>query len=194
MQNTKDSFFSMDRLVEFGMGMAMSQQITQTMNAMMASMRQPPQVQVAAQPLYVQQPVQPNTPVQAVYRQYAETPQRWQPAPQQVAQHPAAASQAVPQSTATPAAPPVPQSVQPEPILPPLPEVFYISREGRKAEGPYSGTEIARLVAERQVTAQTPVWKTGMAEWKTAADFPDLLTIIALVPPELTKTNTEKNK
>lgn len=182
MQNTKDSFFSMDRLVEFGMGMAMSQQITQTMNAMMASMRQPPQVQVAAQPLYVQQPVQPNTPVQAVYRQYAETPQRWQPAPQQVAQHPAAASQAVP------------QSVQPEPILPPLPEVFYISREGRKAEGPYSGTEIARLVAERQVTAQTPVWKTGMAEWKTAADFPDLLTIIALVPPELTKTNTEENK
>ena len=56
MQNTKDSFFSMDRLVEFGMGMAMSQQITQTTNAMMASMRQPPQVQVAAQPLYVQQP------------------------------------------------------------------------------------------------------------------------------------------
>ena len=45
MQNTKDSFFSMDRLVEFGMGMAMSQQITQTMNAMMASMRPPPQVQ-----------------------------------------------------------------------------------------------------------------------------------------------------
>ena len=71
MQNTKDSFFSMDRLVEFGMGMAMSQQIAQTMNAMMTSMKQPPQVQVAAQPLYMQQPIQQGTPTQPVYRQYA---------------------------------------------------------------------------------------------------------------------------
>ena len=43
MQVTKENFFSMDRLVEFGMGMAMSQQIVQNMNNMMASMRQMPQ-------------------------------------------------------------------------------------------------------------------------------------------------------
>ena len=183
MQNTKDSFFSMDRLIEFGMGMAMSQQIAQTMNAMMDSMRQPPQIQVAAQPLFVQQPVQQGAPAQPAYRQYANAPQRWQPAPQQVSQNPTAVSQVVQQSTAITTPPPVPQGTASVQL--PLPEVFYISRNGGQAEGPYSGTEIARLVAEKQVTAKTPVWQAGSADWKTAADFSDVIALIALVPPAL---------
>lgn len=183
MQNTKDSFFSMDRLVEFGMGMAMSQQIAQTMNAMMASMKQPSQVQVAAQPLYMQQPIHQGTPTQPVYRSYAETPQRWQPAPQQVSQNPTAVSQVTQQNSVKAPPPPVPQGTAP--VLSPLPEVFYISRDGGQAEGPYSGTEIARLVAEKQVTAKTPVWQAGSADWKTAAEFSDIIALIALVPPAL---------
>lgn len=164
MQVTKENFFSMDRLVEFGMGMAMSQQIVQNMNNMMASMRQMPQMQVYAQPLYAQPAMQTGVPMQPVYRQYAGQPEA---APQ---------PQAVPQQV---------QQVQGKQEAlppPPLPEVYYIVQDGKQA-GPYSGTEIARLVAEKQVSAQTPVWKPGLAEWKTAADFSELVALIALVPP-----------
>lgn len=176
MNNNKDSFFSMDRLVEFGMGMAMSQQIVQNMNNMMAGMKQPPLAQSVYQPLGGQ-----TLGVQAQ--------KTWNVAPQQVSQSSAAAMQTEPGSPAGTSAvvpPPLPQGNQtPAQVVQPIPEVFYISVENGKAEGPYSGTEIARLVTEKKVTAQTPVWKTGMAEWKTAADFPDLVAIIALVPPEM---------
>lgn len=155
MQVTKENFFSMDRLVEFGMGMAMSQQIVQNMNNMMASMRQMPQMQVYAQPLYAQPVMQQGAPMQPAYRQYAGQPE------------------AVQQGQGK-------QEALPPP--PPLPEVYYVVQEGRQA-GPYSGTEIARLVAEKQVSAQTPVWKPGLAEWKAAADFAELVALIALVPP-----------
>ena len=52
-----DSFYSIDRLMEFGMGMAMAQQMVQTMNQTMqqmyvpGSMQSMPQPQ--AQPIYV---------------------------------------------------------------------------------------------------------------------------------------------
>ena len=183
MTNNKDSFFSMDRLVEFGMGMAMSQQIVQNMNNMMAGMKQPPLAQSVYQPLNGQaQPLGGQT--------LGVQPQKtWNVAPQQVSQSSAAAMQAVAEGSAGISVivpPPLPQESQTAAqTVQPLPEVFYISVENGKAEGPYSGTEIARLVTEKKVTAQTPVWKTGMAQWKTAADFPDLVAIIALVPPEM---------
>ncbi|MEE3411258.1 MAG: DUF4339 domain-containing protein [Treponema sp.] len=158
MQNNKDSFFSMDRLVEFGMGMALSQQIVQNMNNMMASMRQPPLAQGLCQPFGMQAAPGAGANGQPMFQTYAG--QGTPPAQS------ASAAQA---------------NAGAQPLLP---EVFYISRESGKSEGPYSGTEIARLVVEKKVTAQTWVWKTGMAEWKAAADFPDLLAIIALVPPE----------
>ena len=163
MQNTNDNFFSMDRLVEFGMGMAMSQQIVQNMNNMMESMRRMPQMQVAAQPLFVQQPIQSGVPVQPAYQAFAGQ----QPVPQtQIAAQQPGATQAGEQ-----------------PLLPPpLPEVYYIVQDGRQA-GPYSGTELARLVTEKKLSASTYVWKTGMTEWKTAADFTELVALIALVPP-----------
>ncbi|MBQ4498291.1 MAG: DUF4339 domain-containing protein [Spirochaetaceae bacterium] len=162
MQNTKDNFFSMDRLVEFGMGMAMSQQIVQNMNNMMASMRQMPQMQVYAQPLYTQPVMQQSAPMQPVYRQYAGQPET-------VAQ---------------------PQAGEQSLLPPPLPEVYYIVQGGAQ-KGPFSGTEIARLVMEKQVSASTPVWKSGMPEWKTAADFTELVALIALVPPAVVLAGTQ---
>lgn len=180
MQNNKDSFFSMDRLLEFGMGMAMSQQIAQTMNAMMASMRQPPQVQVAAQPLFVQQPVQQGAPAQPVYRQYATVPQPWQSAPQHVSQNPAAAAQVTQQSTVT-APPPLP----PPAVPPQFPIVFYIAGGQGTAEGPYSESELARLIIAKKLTAKTPVWKAGTEAWKTAAEFSEIVALAALVPPAM---------
>ena len=157
----KDSFFSMDRLVEFGMGMAMSQQIAQSMNNMMAQISTPPQVHF--QPTHLaMQPVQ----VAPAIPTLAQTAQR---APS-VAGGAASASA---QGTQTPT-----KAIS-------IPEVYYVSLQKGKSEGPYSGTEIARLVMEKKVVATTPVWMTGMAEWKTAADFPDLVALIALVPPEM---------
>ena len=194
MENTKDSFFSMDRLVEFGMGMAMSQQIVQSMNNMMGAMRQPPLAQAVYQGLPVQQGVNSSMPQTSVYQQYAGATQlpvqkAWSVAPQQVSQNPTAFANAG-KSVSDSVPPPVSQSTgSVTGTIPPFSEVFFISHEKEKMEGPFSGTEIARLVAEKKVTSKTLVWKAGMKEWKTAVDFPELLALIALVPPELPEQN-----
>ena len=162
----KDSFFSMDRLVEFGMGMAMSQQIAQSMNNMMAQISTPPQVHFQPANLAMQ-PVQ----VAPAIPTLAQTAQR----------APSVAGGAA----SSPAQGASEQGAQTPPKAISIPEVYYVSLQKGKSEGPYSGTEIARLVMEKKVVATTPVWMTGMAEWKTAADFPDLVALIALVPPEM---------
>lgn len=183
MDNNKDSFFSMDRLVEFGMGMAMSQQIVQGMNNMMASMRQPPLTQNVYNSLPVQQTINPVQNQQPVYQQYNGF-QRV--AFQQTSQNPAAFAQ-VGNVAEQITPPPVPQENNGASENPDIPifDVYYISRQKGNSEGPFSSTEIARLVVEKQVKAETLVWKAGLTEWKTAADFPDILALIALVPPEL---------
>lgn len=192
--NDNNSFFSMDRLIEFGMGMAMSQQIAQSMNNMMASMRVPPQVQVASQPLYAQNTIQQGSPMQPVYQQYAGAQQRqgWLVAPQQVSQNQAAFSQAGSQnqSNVPSAPPPVPS----ETLLleQKFPEVYYISKKSGKADGPFTKTEAVRFLIENKLTAATPVWKAGGQSWQTAADFSELVALVALVPPEVpAKTGNE---
>lgn len=140
MDNHNGNFFSMDRLVEFGMGMAMSQQIARSMNEMMAQMRTPPQMQVAAQPLYAMPLMQQGVPAAPALRQGAvQTP----------SSSPAAAANA----GAQPA---------PQPPLPAIPEAYYVAIDG-KQDGPYGGTE----------------------GWKPTEEFPELLCLISLVPPEL---------
>ena len=185
MQVTKENFFSMDRLVEFGMGMAMSQQIAQSMNNMMASMQMMPQMQVAAQPLYVQQPLQQGMPMQPVYRQYAGQPQ---PAVgQAVGQNPAGQNPAAFAQGGQASIPSAGQAAAKEelPALPPpLPEAYYVAQEA-SASGPYSCTELVRLVAEKKLSASTPVWKTGMKDWQKAESFPELLCLISMVPPPI---------
>lgn len=175
MENSKESFFSMDRLIEFGMGMAMSRQIANTMNEMMASMRNPPQMQTTVPPLFVQQPIQQGVPMQASYRPFAGGI-----APQQISQTPQAVSQVVQGQAGVSA-----QPVDTQPLPPPLPEVYYISRGNGIQEGPYSDTEITRLVSEKEINAATPIWKAGSPQWQTAKDFPNLLALIALTPPKL---------
>lgn len=163
MDNQNGNFFSMDRLVEFGMGMAMSQQIARSMNEMMAQMRTPPQVQVAAQPLYAMPPIRQGVPVAPVLRQGA-------------AQAPSSSPAAAANAGA--------QSAPPPPPLPMIPEAYYVAIDGRQ-DGPYGGTEIARLVLEKKVTARTMAWKAGTEGWKPTGEFPELLCLISLAPPEL---------
>lgn len=166
MQNNENSFFSLDRLLEFGMGMAMSHQIIQNMNTLMASMQRPPQMPVVASPLYAQVPIQSDNPPQVVYQNFAQH--------QEKSSHPASFSEISQSSTK-----------QSQESLPPItiPEIYYIASTEKKPEGPYSGTEFARLVLEKKVSASTLVWKSGTADWKKASEFPELIALIALVPP-----------
>lgn len=170
MQNSKDTFFSMDRLIEFGMGMAMSQQIAQSMNNMMNQMKQPSLAQNIYQPLQSQIK-------QPAYQQYASQ--------QQVSQNSVAFSQSGKTSpSVTP--PPLPKNMVQSDFK--IPDVFYISTDGTSSEGPFSITDIARFVSEKKVKAETLIWKSGTVEWKKALDLKELLPLIALVPPNLPKS------
>jgi len=61
---------------------------------------------------------------------------------------------------------------------------WYYSAEGA-AVGPHSADEIESLFASRQITAETLVWRKGLAEWTPLADTPEFAHLIddALPPP-----------
>ena len=109
------SFYSIDRLVEFGMGMAVAQQMVNTMNQTMAAM----QIPGAGNPMRPPEP-----------------PQR----------------------------------------------VYYVILDGKQA-GPFSETEMARLISDKKLSKETYVWHTGLREWKTAENVPEIVRLVALTPP-----------
>jgi hypothetical protein len=107
-------FYSIDRLVEFGLGMGIAQQMVQTMNQTMANMRVPG----AGNPM----PAQPE-------------------------------------------------------------RVYYAMLDGKQA-GPFSETELTRLINDKKLSKETYVWRAGLAEWKTAENVPEILRLVALAPPD----------
>ena len=62
--------------------------------------------------------------------------------------------------------------------------LYYVALEGKQA-GPFSETEVVRLINDKKVTKETLIWHQGMATWKKAEDVPEILRIIALSPPPL---------
>jgi hypothetical protein len=60
--------------------------------------------------------------------------------------------------------------------------LYYAMLEGKQA-GPFSETEIVRLINDKKIIKDSYVWHQGMAEWKPAQDVPEVLRIIALAPP-----------
>lgn len=111
------SFYSVDRLVEFGLGMAVARQMVQSMNQTMQNMYVPG----AGNPM--------NPP---------EPPRR----------------------------------------------VYYAVLEGKQA-GPFSETEIARLINEKKVSMETYIWYPGLPGWKTAENIPEIMRLAALAPPAI---------
>jgi hypothetical protein len=105
----------MDRLMEFGMGMAVAQQMVSTMNHTMQNMHIP--------------------------------------------------------GTGNP--------------LPQRPERLYYAVFDGKQAGPFSETELARLINDKKVSKETAVWYPGLREWKTAENVPEILRLVALAPPPL---------
>jgi hypothetical protein len=113
---SNNNFYSTDRLIEFGMSMAIAQQMVGSMNKIMA------------------ETVVPN----------AHLPS---------------------------------QKTAPE-------RVYYAVFEGKQA-GPFSETEIARLIGDKKITKETLVWHPGLTEWKTAENIPEILRLVALTPPAI---------
>jgi hypothetical protein len=114
MYNEK-SFYSIDRLVEFGMSMAIAQQMVQSMNHAIGNMHVPG----AGNPM-----------------QMPSAPER----------------------------------------------VYYAVLDGKQA-GPFSETELARLINGKKVSKETYVWYPGLREWKTAENVPEIVRLVALAPP-----------
>jgi hypothetical protein len=113
------SFYSIDRLVEFGMSMAIARQMVQSMDQTMAAMHIP--------------------------------------------------GAGNPMNGALPA--------------PPQP-VYYAMLEGKQA-GPFSETELVRLINDRKLSKETYVWRPGLREWQTAENVPEILRLVALAPPPI---------
>lgn len=62
--------------------------------------------------------------------------------------------------------------------------VYYAVLDGVQA-GPYSLTEVARLIAEKKIVKETYVWKPGMTNWDLAENVDEVLCLVALTPPPL---------
>ena len=62
------------------------------------------------------------------------------------------------------------------------PTVYY-AVIGGKTEGPFSLTELSRLIAEKKIVKETYVWKPGMANWDLAQNVNEVLSLVALTPP-----------
>jgi hypothetical protein len=108
-----NSFFSIDRLVEFGMGLAVARQMASTMNESMSRMYVPGAM---------------------------------------------------------------------NPMQSPIQSVYYAMIEGKQA-GPFSESELSRLISEKKVVNETYIWKPGLAKWEIAEQLPEVLKLVALSPP-----------
>jgi hypothetical protein len=73
----------------------------------------------------------------------------------------------------------------PQTAAPAQSRLYYAALDGRQA-GPFSETEIVRLINDNKIRRETLVWHQGMPQWKAAQDVPELLRIFTLTPPPLT--------
>lgn len=62
--------------------------------------------------------------------------------------------------------------------------IYYVVLEGKQS-GPYSLTELSRLIAEKKIVKETYIWKPGMDQWELAQNIDELLQLVALTPPPI---------
>ena len=108
------NFYSMDKLVEFGMGMGIANQMAQTMNKTLSQMQFP------------------------------------------------GSGKSMPNQNAE--------------------NIYFAVLEGKSA-GPFSLTELARLISEKKIVKETYIWKPGMTKWDLAENISEVLKLVALTPP-----------
>jgi hypothetical protein len=65
----------------------------------------------------------------------------------------------------------------------------YFYTDGSNNFGPFTLEELQ----EKKITRETKVWFQELGEWKPAGEVPELTEIFKLVPPPITKTNSNYN-
>jgi membrane protease subunit (stomatin/prohibitin family) len=68
------------------------------------------------------------------------------------------------------------------PPPPPPMAQYHVSLNGQQ-QGPFDLNMLKNLIAQNQLTRQTYVWKTGMANWMQAEQVPEVAALFGAVPP-----------
>lgn len=74
------------------------------------------------------------------------------------------------------------QNYNAAPPPPPPSAQYHVSINGQQ-QGPFDLNVIKGMIAQKQITKQTFVWKTGMAGWLAAEQVPEVMALFAAVPP-----------
>lgn len=76
---------------------------------------------------------------------------------------------------------PMPQQQMPQ--TPPPPTVQYSVSVNGQSYGPYNMQQLQQMVQSGQLTANSYVWKQGMANWDMAGNVAELAPLFGSVPP-----------
>lgn len=66
--------------------------------------------------------------------------------------------------------------------------VYYVVLDGKQS-GPYSLTEMSRLIADKKVVKETYIWKPGMKNWELVENVSEVLALVALTPPPIPQSD-----
>ena len=75
------------------------------------------------------------------------------------------------------------QPVQSSMTPPPIPAVAYHIAVNGQATGPFGLAVLAQMMSVGQFTADSLVWKSGMAQWKKAGEVDELKSLFPAMPP-----------
>ena len=77
------------------------------------------------------------------------------------------------------------QQVAPGAVPPPIPTVAYHVAVNGQAAGPFDLSVLAQLATAGQLTADSWVWKNGMAQWTKAGAVDELKDLFANAMPPI---------
>lgn len=80
--------------------------------------------------------------------------------------------------------PPPPAAPAPPPVPAPKALAVFVAVQGA-ATGPFDQAKLAEMAKQGQLTAQSMVWKEGMAEWALATGIPEVKQILDASTPKV---------
>lgn len=81
------------------------------------------------------------------------------------------------------------QQATPGVVPPPIPTVAYHVAVNGQATGPFDISVLTQMVATGQLTADSLIWKNGMAQWEKAGTVDELKNLFANVMPPIPPQN-----